>query len=139
MTANTKRTLVTSFGFRHPLPPPEPLDLQIDLRWMRNPFHDPALRHRTGLDDAVRAHVLATPGALDLLAAVCSAALAQARALPATPVRIGWGCTGGRHRSVALACELARLLGSAGLDVELVHRDIDRPVLPPAARAENPR
>ena len=135
----TAQALVTSFGFRHPLPPPAPLDLQLDLRWMRNPFHDPSLRHRTGLDDAVRTHVLATPGALDLLAAVCSAVLAQARVLPAAPVRVGWGCSGGRHRSVAMACELARLLGSAGLDVGLVHRDIGRPVLPPAAHVQDPR
>lgn len=122
---------VVSFGYGHgPVPD---ADLVVDLRaLLRNPFHDPALKHRTGLDRAVYDHVMATPGAQRLAVN----AVATARSLAedtGREVTLAWGCVGGRHRSVGLARAAAKLLNDCGVEVTLEHRDVDQPLLPAGA------
>ncbi|WP_173261037.1 RapZ C-terminal domain-containing protein [Streptomyces pacificus] len=114
--------------------------LYLDLRRaLRNPAEDPAMRYLTGLDEAVRAHVLATPGAREII----SRAAVQLRALAdEVPVgrlaRLTVACQGGRHRSVAVAEAVAREVwtawsGEYGVEVE--HHHIDHPVLPSAQKS----
>lgn len=127
---------VISFGFGHGTPPRA--DFVIDVRdFLRNPFDDMELRELTGLDEAVRQHVLDTPGAIGLLRNV--AATASALAADLAPhrhvVTVAWGCSGGRHRAVALAEETAALVWASGADmVEVQHRDVDKPLLAPQGR-----
>lgn len=120
---------VISFGFGHGDPPCA--DILIDVRdVLRNPHDNPALRKMTGLDEPVRDHVLGTPGALGFVQHVSAALLALAGATPHRDVTVAWGCSGGRHRAVALAEETARLLWDAGAEVvQVEHRDADKPLL----------
>lgn len=125
------QVVITSFGYGHS-PAPQ-ADLTIDTRrHLRNPHHNPAMRTLTGLDSAVRQHVLATPGARHLitntahLAQVLLTDVADARQRLVT---IAVGCVGGRHPSVAVAEEIAVGLRSLGAGVEIEHRDIDKPVI----------
>ncbi|MGA5499421.1 RapZ C-terminal domain-containing protein [Streptomyces cinereoruber] len=106
----------------------------LDLsRVLRNPADDPALRYRTGLDGDVYAHVLKTPGALTLISRTVVQLRALADEVPVGRlVRLTVACQGGRHRSVAAAETVDRLVweawgGAYGVDVE--HHHIDRPVL----------
>ena len=119
---------IISFGYGHGQPPTA--DLTYDLRaLLRNPFHDPALKTLTGLDEQVYNHVMATPGA-DRLA---FNAVATARGLAedtGADVTIAWGCTGGRHRSVGLARASHELLRAAGDAATIEHRDVDEDLLP---------
>ncbi|MBL0777342.1 hypothetical protein G6541_08275 [Streptomyces albidoflavus] len=142
---------VTSFGYGHtgtrggdgvPLEPPT-ADITLDLRRsLRNPHHDPAMRHLTGLDDRVHDHVMATPGA-QLLAhnTALAAHVLMAEARPEL-LTVATGCVGGRHRAVSMARTVAYLLGeysrAGGYGVELVHRDVERPVLPSGRHTERP-
>ncbi|MEU3423608.1 RNase adapter RapZ [Streptomyces murinus] len=112
--------------------------LYLDLRRaLRNPADNPALRYMTGLDGAVYEHVLATPGAQELIAQTD----VQLRAIAdevrrGRLVRLTVACQGGRHRSVAVAEAVARRTwgawgGEYGVDVE--HHYINHPVLPAPA------
>jgi UPF0042 nucleotide-binding protein len=132
MTTTTKprgTVRIISFGYGHA---PAPIaDVTYDLRaLLRNPFADPALREHTGLDDDVYAHVLDTPGAERL--ALAATTTAQQLLLDThTVVTIAFGCTGGRHRSVALARRTAHYLeGAFCTRVEIEHRDVAKELLP---------
>lgn len=115
---------VTSFGYGH-ADAPTGTDLVLDVRdSLRNPHHDPAMRQLTGLHPRVAEHVLATPGARDLV----DDAIGQV--LRGTAHHVAVGCVGGRHRSVALAVAITDALTAAGRQVTLVHRDVHKPVLP---------
>ncbi|GAA1451142.1 RNase adapter RapZ [Nocardiopsis tropica] len=120
-----------SFGYAHAAPP-SGLWLVWDLRaLLSDPARalDASQRQRTGLDPVIAAHVVTTPGALEVSAATV-AALDVLRRWPGDgPVVIGWGCAGGRHRSVAMAEHLADAARVAGWVVDVVHRDVHRPVL----------
>ncbi|MFJ7264980.1 hypothetical protein ACIQV2_33045 [Streptomyces globosus] len=128
--------VISSIGVRHDGAHELVTDgLYLDLRHaLRNPAADPAMRYRTGLDPDVYAHVLATPGALDLITRTA----VQLRALAdETPVgrlvRLTVACQGGRHRSVAAAEAVGRLVWEAwggAYGVEIEHHHIDHPVLP---------
>jgi RNase adaptor protein for sRNA GlmZ degradation len=119
---------VTSFGYGHSNPPEA--DLTVDARrLLRNPHHDPAMRYLTGLDAPVRDHVLATPGARNLIANIAAAAAALLADTGARQVTLAVGCVGGRHRSVVLAASIADALRGAGLSIRLEHRDVHRPVI----------
>lgn len=119
---------ITSFGYGHS--PAPTADVTIDARrHLRNPHHDPAMRQLTGLDEAVRQHVLATPGAASIIQHTAAAAQDLAYAVPDGQITLALGCSGGRHRSVALACEIADVLRTHGLQVDLIHRDITKPVI----------
>lgn len=119
---------VSSFGFKYG--PMTDADWVADARILRNPFWEPELRPLTGLDDAVRFFVMEQPAAremitrlAELLAWVCARAADQGR----TAVVAAVGCTGGRHRSVVIATELAEQLRTTGVRVTLQHRDVDKP------------
>jgi UPF0042 nucleotide-binding protein len=119
---------LSSFGFKYG--PQLEADWVVDARMLRNPFWEPELRPLTGLDPAVRAHVLDhPPGAefvdrLEQLLRWTMAAMAERRR---TRLHVAVGCTGGRHRSVVVASELAGRLRGEGVVVALRHRDIERP------------
>ncbi|MFF7248975.1 hypothetical protein ACFZBU_34270 [Embleya sp. NPDC008237] len=123
-----KRTIrIVSFGYGHG-PAPE-AEITLDLRRrFRNPHHDPTMKHRTGLDDDVYAHVLNTPGVRNLAAATALAAHDLSHAVP-EPITIACGCVGGRHRSVGIARHIARILAGGCARIEIEHRDVRRPLL----------
>ncbi|MCZ4103207.1 RapZ C-terminal domain-containing protein [Streptomyces sp. H39-C1] len=128
--------VISSIGVRHDGAHELVTDgLYLDLRRaLRNPAEDPAMRYRTGLDADVYAHVLATPGARELIARTAVQLRALADEVPrGRLVRLTVACQGGRHRSVAVAEAVARRVweawgGEYGVEVE--HHHIDRPVLP---------
>jgi UPF0042 nucleotide-binding protein len=122
---------ITSFGYGHATAPAA--DMVFDVRTaFRDPHVDPALRHRTARDQEVAATVLATPGVRPLIASMAASALAYATgpgSETGAEVTIAVGCVGGRHRAPTIAATLADVLLAMALDVDLVHRDIDRRVL----------
>ena len=121
------QTSVVSFGYKHGLP--LDVDLVFDCRFLPNPHWVDELRPQTGLDEPVKEYVLSQPVAQEfltrvdgLLGLVLPAFVAEGK----TYLRIAIGCTGGRHRSVVIAEEIARLLGEHGLDPTVAHRDVAR-------------
>ena len=117
---------VTSFGFKHGSP--RDLDLVFDVRFLPNPHWVPELRPLTGLDPAVADHVLSDESAqefvdrvADLLEFLLPRYVEEGKAY----LRVGVGCTGGRHRSVAIAEELARRLTDSKTAVSTWHRDVE--------------
>jgi len=118
---------VLSFGFKYGLP--VDADLVADVRFLPNPHWVPELRPHTGRDAAVRDFVLAQDGAgefLDryeeLLRLVFAGYLREGKRYALLAV----GCTGGKHRSVAMSEQLAGRLAVDGVDVQVVHRDLGR-------------
>ena len=127
-TENDTRVTVLSFGFKYGLP--SDADLVADARFLPNPFWVPELRNQTGLDDEVREYVLGQPGALefvDAYAAALTPVLDGYRRENKRHATIAVGCTGGKHRSVAIAEELGRRLRELpGVTVNVRHRDLGR-------------
>lgn len=117
---------VMSFGYGHAAAPD--LDIEIDARAYRNPHRDPAMRYLTGHDAAVRAHVLATSGVTDAIADAIERTRQLLTEQPERDVRVGVGCVGGRHRSVAMAAAIAAELADQ-VPVSLEHRDAHQPVI----------
>ena len=118
---------VVSFGFRYGIP--AHADLVLDVRFLPNPYFIPELRHHVGTEPAVRDFVLGQPDALaflDKLADLGAFLLPRYRAEGKTYLTLCIGCTGGKHRSVAIAGELARRLEAAGQPVRLWHRDVEK-------------
>ena len=116
-----------SFGFKHGHPE---ADLIWDVRFLPNPYWAPQLRSRTGLEAEVAGYVLANETGERFLVLLEPLLLftveehaAGDRELPLT---LAMGCTGGRHRSVALVEHLRRLLTTRGYSPEVYHRDIDK-------------
>lgn len=121
------RATVMSFGFKYGLP--VDADLVLDVRFLPNPHWVPELRPRTGLDPEVSAYVLAQPGAKELLESygeTLRIITAGYRKEGKRYVTLAVGCTGGKHRSVAMAEQFAARLGSDGVDTTVVHRDVGR-------------
>jgi RNase adapter protein RapZ len=117
-----------SFGFKHG--PPREEDLAFDVRFLANPHYEPELRELTGLDAAVVEYI-ARDGRLEQLYirlhALLDFLLPQYVAEGKAHLVIAIGCTGGRHRSVAIAEHLAaRYREDDDLDVAVAHRDIDK-------------
>ena len=118
---------VVSFGFRYGIP--SHADLVLDVRFLPNPYFDPALRPYTGLEAKVRDYVLGQADAQDFLARLGDFAgflLPRYRGEGKSYLTIAIGCTGGKHRSVAIAGELARRLEASGQAVRLWHRDVEK-------------
>jgi UPF0042 nucleotide-binding protein len=118
-----------SFGFKHG--PPREEDLAFDVRFLENPHYEPGLRELTGLDQPVIDYI-ARDGRLeqfyDKLHPLLDFLLAQYVSEGKAHLVIAIGCTGGRHRSVAIAEHLAeRYRDHEDLDVAIAHRDIDKP------------
>ena len=118
---------VLSFGFKNGVPVDS--DVVLDVRFLPNPHWVPELRPKTGLSPEVSGYVLAQPGAKEFLE--------QAVALFDTmipgyiretkrQVTIAIGCTGGKHRSTAMATELAARLNAKGVQVSVQHRDLGK-------------
>jgi UPF0042 nucleotide-binding protein len=119
---------LSSFGFKYGAQ--LEADWVVDARILRNPFWEPDLRPLTGLDPAVRAHVLGhPPGAefVDRIAGLLHWTLGEMAERRRTRLHVAVGCTGGRHRSVVVASELAERLRDQGVAVVLRHRDVERP------------
>ena len=121
------QTSIVSFGYKHGVP--LDVDLLFDCRFLPNPYWVEALRPQSGLDPGVRDYVLGlpeTPEFLwkvdDLLTLLIPAFVREGKSY----LTVALGCTGGRHRSVALAEELRRRMGARGLAASVFHRDIDR-------------
>lgn len=121
------RATVVSFGFKYGLP--VDADLVADMRFLPNPHWVPELRSRTGRDSAVRDFVLSQPGALEflerydgLLRLVTEGYAREGKRY----LTLAVGCTGGKHRSVAMAEQLSARLTGLGAEVTVVHRDLGR-------------
>lgn len=119
---------VQSFGFKYGAP--TDVDLMVDMRFLPNPFWETELRALTGVDPEVKDFVLAREGALEFLdnyVASLQPVLAGYQRENKRHVSLAVGCTGGKHRSVAMARELAdRLAVMPGVAVTLRHRDLGR-------------
>lgn len=118
---------IVTFGFKNGLP--RDADFVADVRFLHNPHWVPDLRPLTGLDSAVRDYVLASEGAeefIDGYAHLLASVLGLYRAHDKHSVTIGVGCTGGKHRSVAVAEELATRLRAQNIPVRVTHRDRER-------------
>ena len=126
--ANTIAVTVESFGFKYGVP--LDADVLCDMRFLPNPHWIPELRALTGKDEGVRDYVLGQPGAeeyLDLYHRLVGMTLAGYRREGKRYMTIAIGCTGGKHRSVAMAEAFAdRLRDDADTSVRVVHRDLGR-------------
>lgn len=122
--AGTKVDVLT-FGFKYGAPQG---DLVLDVRFIPNPYYVAALRPLTGMDPACAEYVLGHEGAratVQALVSLVQAMLPSYTAQGRNTLRIRIGCTGGRHRSVAVADALSKALGDLGLPVSLRHRELD--------------
>jgi RNase adapter protein RapZ len=121
------RATVMSFGFKYGIP--VDADLVADLRFLPNPYWDPKLKDLTGLDAAVNDYVVSSDQAqqfltkyAELIDLVEDGYLREGKRF----VTIAMGCTGGKHRSVAMAENLSARLVKSGVEVRVVHRDLGR-------------
>ncbi len=126
--ATDMQTTVLSFGYRHGLP--LDVDLVLDCRFLPNPHWIEELRPHTGLDHGVRDYVLGFPQTKEFLARLdhlldllLPAYVEEGKSY----LTVALGCTGGRHRSVALAEEVAERLRLRGYAPRVTHRDVARP------------
>jgi UPF0042 nucleotide-binding protein len=121
------RLTLVSFGFKYGLP--IDADHVVDMRFLANPYWVSELRHLTGRDAAVSAYVLGLEGArefVDRYLAAIEPALNGYRTEQKPYVTIAIGCTGGKHRSVAIAELMAERLREHGQRVRVMHRDLGR-------------
>lgn len=119
---------VTSFAYRHGLP--RAADLVFDVRFLKNPHYDPALRELTGSDPEVAAYVSSDPDFAPFFTQVTTMLrplLPRYQSEGKSYLTVALGCTGGRHRSVMAAERLAGWLQEEGCRVTLVHRDLAPP------------
>ncbi|WP_211771652.1 RNase adapter RapZ [Kutzneria sp. CA-103260] len=127
-TSARTRVTVLSFGYKYGLP--MDADLVMDVRFLPNPFWIPELREQTGLDADVRNYVLSQEGAeefLDRYHELLKLIGAGYRREGKRYLTLAVGCTGGKHRSVAISEELSALLSTEdGMTVKVVHRDLGR-------------
>jgi UPF0042 nucleotide-binding protein len=119
---------VVSFGYKYGLP--LDADVVFDVRFLDNPHFEPTLRDFTGEDPAVQRFVLSSPGASDLVAQLEELMVFSVPRYARegkSYLTLAIGCTGGRHRSVVVAAELARRLAARlGREVGILHRDAQR-------------
>ncbi|MFC9994245.1 RNase adapter RapZ [Nocardia sp. NPDC127526] len=123
---------IQSFGFKYGVP--LDADMVLDLRFLPNPHWVPELREQTGQDAAVSEYVLSRPGAQDYLSTgrhLIDLTTEGYRQEGKRYMTVAVGCTGGKHRSVAIAEALGELLGAAANNgaadvVRVVHRDLGR-------------
>ena len=118
------RVSVFSFGFKHGMP--MDADILIDVRFLPNPFYEPDLRTLTGVDPAVRDFVMSKSQTQEFLSkwhALLDVVMPGYVDEGKSNLSIGLGCTGGQHRSVALAQETYEYLLDKGYSVTVTHRD----------------
>jgi len=135
-------TRFVSFGFKYGTP--VDADLVLDVRFLDNPYFVPELKRLTGLDDAVAKFVLQAPETVEFLKrtrALLDYVMPRYEREGKSYLTIAVGCTGGRHRSVTIADELARGAAASrtSTTVAVVHRDVNRgDATPPDERVERP-
>lgn len=121
------RINVQSFGFKHGVP--TDVDVLLDARFLPNPYWVPELRDGRGTDRGVAEYVLSQDGASEFVEHVermLQSMLPGYRREGKAFVSVAIGCTGGHHRSVAVAEDLVGRLNRAGMTVKLLHRDLER-------------
>ncbi|HJQ03915.1 MAG TPA: RNase adapter RapZ [Nocardioides sp.] len=125
--ATRLRVSVVSFGFKYGIP--IDADYVADMRFLPNPFWVPELRNHTGRDDDVAEFVKSQPGAeeflqgyVPVLTGVAEGYLREGKRF----FRVAVGCTGGKHRSVAMSEEIAQRLRDLGYLAQAIHRDLGR-------------
>jgi UPF0042 nucleotide-binding protein len=121
------RVSIRSFGFKHGAP--RDVDLLFDVRFLPNPHWVPELRDLVGTDAEVSEYVLGADGAVEFLDRVddlLEFLIPRFQSEAKSYLSIGVGCTGGHHRSVAIAEELADRLSKHGVQAAVRHRDISR-------------
>ncbi len=127
---STERRLTISlltFGFKFGVP--YDIDLLFDVRFLKNPYFVSELKSLPGDDPRVRSYVLSDPDAIGLvgqLEGLLKFLIPLFEREQRSYLTIAIGCTGGRHRSVAVACRLRESLSTLGYDVALKHRDIQK-------------
>jgi RNase adapter protein RapZ len=121
------RATVVSFGFKYGIP--VDADMVLDMRFLPNPYWVPELRDHTGLESDVSDYVLGQPRAAEflerleaLLQTVDEGFLRERKQY----LNLAIGCTGGKHRSVAMSEELGKRLMERGIETTVVHRDLGR-------------
>ena len=118
---------LVSFGFRYG--PPRTAELLFDMRFLPNPYFESELRSQTGREAPVADYVLNSEGGREMtrrLTDFVGYVLPEYDREGKAYVTVAIGCTGGRHRSVAVAEYLSRHLKAEGREVNLVHRDVER-------------
>ncbi len=121
------RLTLLSFGFKHGVP--LDVDLVFDCRFLPNPHWDAELRPLTGKDPEIQEYVIDRPSAqrfLEDLERMLEHLLPEYEEEGKSYLTVAFGCTGGRHRSVAVAESVGRLLKEKGWQPRVTHRDIDR-------------
>ena len=121
-----------SFGYKHPEGVPKGAQFVFDVRRVRNPYHKKELRHTNGLHEKTAKYVLESQSGRETYNAISTALLRLAPGTKATgkghAIIVGIGCTGGHHRSVALAQRLASAFQTLpGYDAVAIHRDLEKP------------
>jgi UPF0042 nucleotide-binding protein len=125
--ARRLRVTVLSFGFKYGLP--QDADFVLDARFLPNPYWVPELREHNGQEEAVSSYVLGQPGAAEFVATYANLVGATAPGFEREGKRyltVAVGCTGGKHRSVAIAEELADRLRQSRISAHAQHRDLGR-------------
>jgi len=127
----TRETVINlvSFGFRHGTP--AGVELLFDVRFLPNPYFEESLREGTGRDKAVAEYVMKSgrgESFFERLDKFVEYLLPFYDEEGKAYVTIGVGCTGGRHRSVAIAEAMGERLGRRGREVSVTHRDLERPL-----------
>ena len=131
VSGGSRATVVNlvSFGFKHGTP--ATVELLFDARFLPNPYFEPSLRQGTGQDSAVADYVMKSERGVaffrrldDFVEYLLPLYDEEGKAY----LTIGIGCTGGRHRSVALVEAMGKRLQEQGRDVSMTHRDVERPL-----------
>ena len=121
------KTTVMSFGYKYGIP--ADVDMVIDCRFLSNPYWDEALRPLTGRDQAILDYLYAldeTEPFLERLTSLLEMLIPAYRQEGKAYLTIALGCTGGRHRSVAMTEAVAERLKAFGVDARVHHRDIEK-------------
>jgi UPF0042 nucleotide-binding protein len=124
---NAPSISVMSFGYRYGVPPQ--VDLVFDVRFLPNPYFVPEMRGLTGLNDRVAAYVMErqeTQEFLEKAVDFCTFLFPKYQREGKAYLTVALGCTGGKHRSVAIAHELSKRLSGGRARVQVWDRDIDR-------------
>jgi UPF0042 nucleotide-binding protein len=118
---------ITSFGYRHGVPPDS--DLVFDVRFLPNPNYIPAFKNLSGKNPSVARYIRSFPQSIEFIDRISELLIYL---IPhyiregKSYLTIAFGCTGGHHRSVMIASEIRKRLGRAGFKVKETHRDVNR-------------
>lgn len=119
--------VVFSFGFKYGTP--EDATMVLDVRFLPNPYWEEEMRHLTGCDSEVADYVLESESGREFLcrlAPMLQFLITENRQAGKDGMRVGIGCTGGHHRSVAVVEKLGTILPDGLIDLHIFHRDIEK-------------